>query len=73
MCDYIYKSISDNYLYCSKDGSTNLVNTKGELVKEEINNSVSDDNGNVYFYESHHTSQGLHFQTIVFCHRDECE
>ena len=21
----------------------------------------------------HHTSQGLHFQTIVFCHRDECE
>lgn len=59
MCDYIYKSISDNYLYCSKDGSTNLVNTKGELIKEEINNSVSDDNGNVYFYESHHTSQGL--------------
>ncbi|AER86729.1 hypothetical protein i14_4203 [Escherichia coli str. 'clone D i14'] len=21
----------------------------------------------------HHTSQGLHFQTIVFCHRDECD
>ena len=21
----------------------------------------------------HHTSQGLHFQTIVFRHRDECE
>lgn len=55
MCDYIYdpgEKLPGNYLFCKKNNSTNLVNTKGEIVKEEVDSFVSSDDGTVYFYES---------------------
>lgn len=55
MCDHIYdpgEKLPGNYLFCKKNNSTNLVNTKGEIVKEEVDSFVSSDDGTVYFYES---------------------
>ena len=60
MCDYIYdpgEKLPGNYLFCKKNNSTNLVNTKGEIVKEEVNSYLASDDGTIYFYESVQESQ----------------